>query len=103
MTSVKITPLTAVEATQKDPRLDNFIEAYLEIGCEDVEAQWRGHERLVEDNDARFTMIACTNFSTAKETVWLLEAASMLCCGSLGDKEAIRLVRMALDSLEANR
>jgi hypothetical protein len=103
VTSVRITPLSTIEATQKDPRHENFVQAYLDMGYNDDDAQRCGFERFWEDEKARFNLWACTNFRTAKETIYLLEAASMLCCGSLGDAEAVRLIRMALDNLEANR
>jgi hypothetical protein len=103
VTSVRITPLSTIKATQKDPRHENFIQAYRDMGYNDDDAQHCGFERFQEDEKARLNLWACTNFRTAKETIYLLEAASMLCCGSLGDAEAVRLIKMALDSLEANR
>jgi len=84
----------------RDPRAGNFIQAYLDMGLSREEAAERGVQRAREDRDALFVLEACTNFSTAKATVWLLEAASMLCCGSLGNKEAIRLIEMASKSLQ---
>ena len=94
-----LTAPTRSTSTKIDPRYENFIQAYLEIGCSDDEAQERGFDRFQEDKDARFTLHACTNFSTAKETVWLLEAASMLCCGSLHNASAVELIQKALKGL----
>ncbi len=84
----------------RDPRRDNFIEAYLNKGHYVGDAERLGDQRWREDLDARFVVDGCTDFKTAKVTVMLLEAAQALCCGDLGRDEAIRLIEMASKSLE---
>jgi hypothetical protein len=87
----------------RDPRPDNFIEAYLNMGYSSGDAHHLGNQRAREDRDALFIVEGCTDFSTAKVTVWLLEAAQALCVGDLGKDEAIRLIELARRSLEAVR
>ena len=80
-------------------REQNIIQAYSDMGCSPREASERGMQRVKEDDAALFQVHGCTNYSTAKETVWLLEAASMLCCGDLFNAEALKLIDMARLSL----
>jgi hypothetical protein len=94
-----ITATTEVNRTI-DTRAENFINAYADLGYSEEDSETLGAERLEQDDAALFTVPACTNFSTAKETVWLLEAASMLCCGDLGNAEALRLIEMVRKSLQ---
>jgi hypothetical protein len=82
-----------------DPRPDNFIEAYLNMGYSVGDAERLGNQRAQEDRDALFIVEGCTDFKTAKVTVWLLEAAQALCVGDHGRDEAIRLTEMARKSL----
>jgi hypothetical protein len=80
-------------------REQNIIQAYSDMGCSPREASERGIKRVQEDDKALFEVHGCTNYSTAKETVWLLEAASMLCGGDLFNDEALKLIDKARLSL----
>lgn len=80
-------------------REQNFVQAYTELGCEPYEASVRGMQRVREDDAAVFQVEGCTNYSTAKVTVWLLEAAQLLCSGDFGNAEALRLIEMARKDL----
>jgi hypothetical protein len=91
---------TSTVSTTIDSRFENFTQAYIDMGHEPEEAAEMGAQRLQEDDNTLFPLYACTNFSTAKETVWLLEAASLLCAGSLYNKEALRLIEMVKKGLE---
>lgn len=93
---------SSTTSTTKDTRLENFTQAYLDMGYAQEEAEERGAQRFNEDLDTHFPVYACTNYSTAKEVVYLLEAISMLCCGDLGNREALRLIDMARKGIEAS-
>jgi hypothetical protein len=91
---------TAVTSTI-DNRLENFIQAYRQIGYSNDAAASLGKQRLRQDNKAVFEVEGCSNYRTAKELVWLLEAAHLLCCGDLYQDDAIELIEKALEGLEA--
>jgi hypothetical protein len=86
--------------TTLDTRFENFTNAYLELGYEPDEAAELGAERLAEDDDTCFKVYACTDYSTAKESMWLLEAVSRLCAGDLHNDEALYLIDKARKSLQ---
>jgi hypothetical protein len=54
-----------------------------------------------EDFLYSLTVQGCVNFLTAKETLWLVEAAQMLCAGVVGEPHAVELVELTLKSLKA--
>jgi hypothetical protein len=81
--------------TTLDTRHENFTQAYLEMGHEPEVAAELGAQRTIEDNDALFQVYGCTNYITAKETVWLIEAATLLCCGDLYHAAALELIDKA--------
>jgi hypothetical protein len=56
--------------------------------------------RAVEEYNHRLTVYGCVNFMTAKETLWLVEIAQLLCTGELGTEPAIKLLEMTLASLK---
>jgi hypothetical protein len=83
----------------RDPRPDNFKEAYAKMGYSSGDAEMLGNQRAQEDRDALFIVEGCSDFKTAQVTVWLLEAAQALCAGDHGKNEAVRLVEMAKSGL----
>jgi hypothetical protein len=90
-------------AIQNDPRFINFYDAYVELGCEDPGAQYRAQERIREDDDALFTVCGCTNFSTAKAAILLMEAVTMLNAGDLHNADALQVIEMAVKSIKEAR
>jgi hypothetical protein len=86
--------------TTLDTRLENFTEAYTDLGYDQETAAELGAERLAEDDDTCFKVYACTNYNTAKESMWLLEAVSRLCAGDLHNDEALYLIDKARKSLQ---
>jgi hypothetical protein len=71
-------------------------------GCEaslDQEARAYATQWLAEEDTDTFG-IGCTDFTTAKATVYAIEAARLLCAGVVGVATARRLLTMALAELE---
>lgn len=102
-----------------DPRFERFAEAYLVMarttGYRPMnvssnlaenhptrlrrEAEAYARHRLAEDDNALFEVPACTEFGTNRETLYLLEAAELLCCGSWGEEAAVKLIKLALKGI----
>jgi hypothetical protein len=69
-------------------------------GCElDQEASIYAVQWMTEEEDLTF-LIGCTDFTTAKATVYAIEAARLLCAGDYGVATARRLLALALAELE---
>ncbi len=97
-----LTASTRSTSTKIDERYVNFYHAYVQMGYSTDDAQFAAYERFQEDKKALFTIEACTNFSTARATVYLLEAAKALCCGYFGNAEALRLIAMAAEEIKGD-
>ena len=83
-----------------DPRPDNFVQAYLDIDYPLDEARIQGALRLQEDEAGMFPVRGCTDLATAKEVIWLIEAAEVLNSGFFENDVAIDLIEKALASLK---
>jgi hypothetical protein len=91
------------ESTTIDTRYNNFYDAYRELGYNDPSAQYSAQERLREDDAALFNVYGCTNFTTAKASIWLMEAVTMLCAGDLHNADAVWVIEKALKSIKEQR
>ena len=73
-------------------------DAYKKIGVrhvsKDLVATWWQSE---ESGDYS---LGCSDFETREAMIFTVEAARSLCCGSLGNDQALRLLKMAVKSLE---
>lgn len=54
---------------------------------------------LAEDNELTFR-IGCTNYTTNRASVFVIEAARLLCSGDEFNPYAVRLLRMAIKEIE---
>jgi hypothetical protein len=110
-----------------DPRYKRFQEAYLKMalharyrpaapndgfgGITLTAAQLKNRKRLYEeakayaaefikgDNSCQF-WIGCTDFDTNIASVFVIEAARLLCSGVIGDDVAVQLLDMAIDEIK---
>jgi hypothetical protein len=92
--------------------LQRYREAYLRMVDE---AGWHGLDQwLTDDVDKQATeyalafndeepnfLIGTSNFDTNRAFIFTVEAARALACGFLGDAAAIKLLRMAIEEIEA--
>jgi hypothetical protein len=67
----------------------------LNAEAEEYATSWRDQE-----DDATFLVGTC-DFQTREATIFTIEAARNMCAGRLGDATALKLLRMAVTSLES--
>jgi hypothetical protein len=62
--------------------------------------RWSYAERWWDEEDNFDFFVGCCNGATRPATIFAVEAARNLCCGTPGDTVALRLLRMAVQELE---
>jgi len=56
---------------------------------------------FLSEEDERTFWIGCSDFETNRALAYVIEAARCLCGGSAGNATALRLLRMAIDEINA--
>jgi len=58
-------------------------------------------KRFYDDEEKGTFDIGCSDFDTNRALVYTIEAARCICCGIAGDRMAIKLLKMAIQDIEA--